>query len=68
MFEANSKYADPEVDQDSIVSSLDGSQTSSSSSLKRHRDGDEGDEDDSPRKKLVSSRHHDLRVMYVDFL
>ncbi|XP_051729072.1 mRNA cap guanine-N7 methyltransferase isoform X1 [Ctenopharyngodon idella] len=55
LFEANSKYADPKVDQDSIASSLDGSQTSSSSSsLKRHRDGDEGYEDVSPRKKLVT--------------
>ncbi|XP_073678138.1 mRNA cap guanine-N(7) methyltransferase [Garra rufa] len=58
LFEADSKCADRDVDQDSKGSSaFDASQTStsssSSSSLKRHWGGDD-DDDHSPRKKQVT--------------
>uniref|UniRef100_A0A8C2D1D5 mRNA (guanine-N(7))-methyltransferase n=1 Tax=Cyprinus carpio TaxID=7962 RepID=A0A8C2D1D5_CYPCA len=56
LIEADSKFADRDVDQDSVGSAFDASQTStsssSSSSMKRRWDGD--DEDHSSRKKQVT--------------
>ncbi|XP_051992308.1 mRNA cap guanine-N7 methyltransferase-like [Xyrauchen texanus] len=60
-YEADRKYSDSEKDR--TGSALDVAQTSSSS-LKRQRDGpdEEGDEDDSPRKKLVTEEIHSQKV------
>ncbi|XP_051948851.1 mRNA cap guanine-N7 methyltransferase-like [Xyrauchen texanus] len=63
VYEADSIYSDPVAEQCRTGSVLDVAQTSSSS-LKRQRDGpdEEGDEDDSPRKKLVTGELHSLKV------